>query len=262
MYQLARAPRGIGQVLDAMFQLTRAVFVPMLPLSFLGGLISAIPLAYMLLSGAVGDPEAAATAMASVGYWISFAAMLPLSVILYAACILLGESIAQGNRFGIGKCIALVAPRVLTLLLAGICFGLVVTLGLVLLVVPGILFMVSLYMFLPAIVLDGKGSIESLKYSHNLVWGNWWRTAAIAGIAVIIMYVMIILIGVILALVFIVTGFNPVIAFLVEGGTTLLGSLLITPFFVALYLEIYRDLKMRRTGGDLAARIESAGAPG
>jgi len=262
MYQLARAPRSIGQVLDAMFQLTRATFVPMLPLSILSGLISAIPLAYMLLSGAVEDPEVAAATLASAGYWISIAVMLPLSVILYAACLLLGESIAQGNRFGIGKCIALVAPRVLTLILAGICFGLAIALGLVLLVIPGLILMVSLYMFLPAIVLDGKGSVESLKYSHNLVWGNWWRTAAIASIAVIIMYVMIILIGVILALVFIVTGFNPVIAFLVEGGTTLLGSLLITPFFVALYLEIYRDLKMRRTGGDLAARIESAGAPG
>lgn len=262
MFQIATAPRGIGQVLDSVFQLTRIAFVPMLPLALLGGLISAIPMAYMLLSGVLEDPASAGAFVRSAGYWISILVMLPLSTILYAACILLGESIAQDNRYAIGKCISFVLPRLLTLILAFILFALAVAVGLVLLVIPGLILMVSLYMFLPAIVLDGKGAMDSLKYSHSLVWGNWWRTATIVTIAFIIIYVLMILVGVVFGMVLMVTGFDPVIAFLVEAGVTVLGGLLVTPFFIALYLEVYRDLKMRKTGGDLAARIESAGAPG
>ncbi|MEX1994457.1 MAG: hypothetical protein WD929_07325 [Steroidobacteraceae bacterium] len=262
MFQLATAPRGIGQVLDSVFQLTRLIFVPMLPLSLIGGLISAIPLGYLLMSGMIGDPAAKAQSLISVGYWISILVMLPLSMILYAACILQGESIAQDHRYGVGKCIGFVVPRVITLIAAFILYSIAIVLGLVLLVVPGLILMLSLYMFLPAIVLDGKGIIESLQYSHSLVWGNWWRTAAVATIAIIIIYVLVILVGLVFGLVLIVTGFDPVIAFLIEAAVTVLAGLLITPLFIALYLEMYRDLKMRKTGGDLAARIESAGAPG
>lgn len=261
MYQLATAPRGIGQVLDSVFQLTRAIFVPMLPLSLLSGLVSSIPLVYMLTSGVLENPAGVSGYFFSVGYWASILVMLPLSFILYGAGILLGESIAQSNRYGVGKCLAFVAPRVITLVLALILYMLAVAVGMVLLVVPGLILMMSLYMFLPAIVLDAKGPIDSLKYSHKLVWGNWWRTAAIATIAVVIIYVLMILVGLVIGLVMMVTGFDPVIAFLLEACTTVLGGLLITPFFIALYLEIYRDLKMRKTGDDLAARIGSAGAP-
>ena len=262
MFQLATAPRDIGQVLDSVFRLTGILFVPMLPLALISGLISLIPLAYILLSGAIGDPAAASRAIFSFGYWGSILVMLPLSMIVYAACILQGESIAQNSRYGVGKCLAFVAPRVITLVLALIMYMIAVAIGTVLLVIPGLILMVSLYMFLPAIVLDGKSSFESLTYSHKLVWGNWWRTAAIATIAVIMIYVLFLLVGLAIGLVMIVTGFDPVIAFLLEAVVTLLSGLLVTPFFVALYLEIYRELKMRKTGGDLAARIESAGAPG
>jgi glucose-6-phosphate-specific signal transduction histidine kinase len=114
-------------------------------------------------------------------------------------------------------------------------------------------------MFLPAIMLDDKGAIESLRYSHGLVWGNWWRTAAIATIALIIVYVIFVIVGVLAGMAFMLTGVDPVAIFLVQVLTTLVGGILMTPFFVALFLEIYRDLKMRKLGSDLAARIEGAG---
>lgn len=262
LYQLATAPRGIGQVLDSVFQLTRVTFVPLLPLALLTGLISAIPMFYMLTSGVLEDPEGLAGYMMSLGYWVSFLVTMPLSFMLYGSCILLSESTAQGNPFGTGKCIAFVARRLLTIILAFILFMLAVAIGTVLLVIPGLLLMVSLYLFLPAIVLDGKGAIESLKYSHGLVWGNWWRTAAIVTIAVIIIYVLMLLVGAAIGLALIVTGLTPATAFLIETGTSALATLVITPFFTALYVEVYRDLKMRKTGGDLASRIESAGTPG
>ena len=67
------------------------------------------------------------------------------------------------------------------------------------------------------------------------------------------------MIGTAAGLMFVVVGFDPVIAFIVQAVTTVLAGFLITPFFVSLYLEVYRDLKMRKEGGDLAARIEAVG---
>lgn len=259
MYRLATGPRGIGQVLDAVLQLFRASFRALLPFSIVGSLISLVPIGYLFLTGALQIPDAAAPPAFGLGYWISVLVTMPLTMIVLGAGIARGESVAQGQPIGAGEATRRAAARLATLVLAVICFMLVVAIGTVLLIVPGVILMVSLYMFLPAIMLDGKGIVESLKYSHGLVWGNWWRTAATATIALIIVYLLFFVVGIAAGLIFAVTGVDPAAIFLVQAITMLLGGLLITPFFVALYLEIYRDLKMRKLGSDLAARIETAG---
>lgn len=259
MYQLATAPRGIGQVLDSVFQLTRVSFFALLPFAVITGVLSAVPLIYMVWTGALNDPARLAGMALSAGYWIATLGILPVMFVAYGAAIVRAEAIAQGQPVGLGESIRKVMPHLVTIILAAICFGLAIALGLVLLVIPGLILMVSLYLFLPAILLDDKGVIESLTFSHRLVWGNWWRTATVVSIAVIVMYVLFMIIGVAFGIFFGFTGVDPVTLFVVNVGTTLLGGLLVMPFFTALYVEIYRDLKMRKSGGDLAARIEAVG---
>lgn len=259
MYQLATAPRGIGQVLDSVFQLARTAFGRLLPFALISGVLGIVPFVYLFMSGAMTDQAALATLAFSPGYWLSVGGMAILMIVIYGAALVRGESIAQGEDVGLGASFGRAAPLFLTMLLAGILYAIVLGIGMVLLIVPGLIVMVSLYMFLPAIVLDGKGIVESLKYSHGLVWGNWWRTATVVTIAVVIMYVLFVIIGLVLGFFFAFGGVDPVTVFLVQGVTSFLGGLLVMPFFCALYLEVYRDLKMRKTGGDLAARIESAG---
>jgi hypothetical protein len=259
MYQLATAPRGIGQVIDSVFQLFRASFMSLLVFALIGGLIGVVPIAYMLWSGAFADPLTAAGMALMPGYWISILCTVPLTLIIYGAAIARGESVAQGRKISIGAALGRGLSCLLTMLVASILYGLCVAGGMVLLVIPGLILMMSLFMYQPAIILDDKGVVESLKYSHSLVWGNWWRTTAVFSIALIIIYVLFLLIGVAAGVLFIMVGFDAVIAFIVQAVTTLLAGFLITPFFVSLYLEVYRDLKMRKEGGDLAARIAAVG---
>jgi len=259
MYQLPTAPRGIGQVIDSVFQLFRASFTAQLVFAFIGGLISVVPIAYTLWSGALEDPVAAGRVGLMPGYWVSVLCTIPLTLIIYGAAIARGESVAQGRKISVSAALGRGLSCLLTMFVASILFGLAVAAGMVALVIPGLILMMSLFMYQPAIVLDGKGMIESLKYSHGLVWGNWWRTAAIFSIAIIIIYVLFMLIGVVAGLMFVTVGVDPVIVFVTQAITTVLAGFLITPFFVALYLEVYRDLKMRKEGGDLAARIEAVG---
>jgi uncharacterized membrane protein len=260
MYQLATAPRGIGQVLDSVFQLTRSAFAALLPYAIAAGALSVVPLAYLMATGALDNPAQPVIPEFTPTYWIMTALMGPLTLVIYGAAILRAEGVAQGAHVGIGESFAKGARKILVLVLAAICFVLSIMVGTVLLVIPGIILMVSLYLFLPAVLLDHKGPIDSLTYSHKLVWGNWWRTATIATIAVIIMYVILLLAGAVVGFMLAFTGTDEVTMFLVQIAATAIGSLVVMPFFVALYVEIYRDLKMRKAGGDLAARIASVGS--
>ncbi len=108
-------------------------------------------------------------------------------------------------------------------------------------------------------MLDGKGPIESLNHSHKLVKGNWWRLATIGGIAFIILYLVYLVAAVLVGFAMGFRGTDPAFVFMVDMVSTLIGGLLMMPFFSALYVEMYREVKMRKQGGDLAARIESVG---
>jgi hypothetical protein len=260
MYQLATAPRGIGQVLDSVFRLTRLAFTRMLPFAVLAGALSAIPFVYFITTGALDNPATLAGFEMSPAYWITSLLMIPLNFLVYGAGVTRMESIAQGADVGFGAAVSRTLPLIVPILIAAIGYVLVVAIGLVLLVVPGLIFAVSLYMFLPAILLDGKRPVESLGYSHKLVWGNWWRVATISTVALIIMYLLFVIAGMLLGLFLGFGGADLATMFLVQMGATMVASLLVLPYFMALYVEVYRELKMRKSGGDLAARIESVGA--
>ena len=103
MYQLATAPRGIGQALDSIIQLTRTSFLRMLPYAILATLMSALPFVYLLYSGVLDNPALAAQVIFSRGYWLTVLVMIPVSMLLYGASIVRIESIAQGADVGIGS---------------------------------------------------------------------------------------------------------------------------------------------------------------
>lgn len=260
MYQLATAPRGIGQVLDSIIQLTRTSFLRMLPYAILTTLVSALPFGYLLYSGVLDNPALAFQVVFSWTYWLTILVMFPVSFLLYGASIVRMESIAQGADVGLGASFRAALPRILALIGGMLGFMLAIGVGFVLLLIPGIYLMGSLFLFVPAVVLDGKGPIESLNHSHKLVKGNWWRLATIGGIAFIIFYLVYLVAAVVVGF---VMGFrgaaDPAFVFMIDMVSTLVGGLLMMPFFSAIYVELYREVKMRKQGGDLAARIESVG---
>ncbi len=61
-------------------------------------------------------------------------------------------------------------------LVATLIYALIVALGTLALIVPGIYLAVRLYYFIDAILIDEKGIIESLRTSWRIAKGNWWAT--------------------------------------------------------------------------------------
>jgi hypothetical protein len=94
------------------------------------------------------------------------------------------------------------------------------------------------------------------------VWGNWWRTAAILAVGFIVVFVIYmaasLVIGVLVPLLVLGGGDAESVLLITLISSLLIGvlmSLLITPFYISMLLAIYWDLKLRKDGGDLAARV-------
>ena len=66
--------------------------------------------------------------------------------------------------------------KYIVVLVATLIYALIVALGTLALIVPGIYLAVRLYYFIDAIMIDEKGTIESLRISWKIAKGNWWTT--------------------------------------------------------------------------------------
>jgi hypothetical protein len=93
----------------------------------------------------------------------------------------------DGRRdFSIGALLRAAAPLALGLLGAGLLYAVVVLVGLVLLVVPGLVFLTWFALFAPAMVVERRAVLDSFSRSRELVRGNGWRVFGVIVVAVII----------------------------------------------------------------------------
>jgi hypothetical protein len=172
-------------------------------------------------------------------------------------------AIGTGGDLGVGAALQKALPRLPSVVLMVILFVIALTIGFVLLIIPCFILMVSLGLCFNTALFEGKGPVEALSESHRLVWGNWWRTAAILTVGVIIIAVIYLIAGMIigvLAPILILGGGgsteNALLITLIGGLLVgVLTSLLMTPFYIGMAIAIYWDLKLRKDGGDLAARV-------
>jgi hypothetical protein len=136
-----------------------------------------------------------------------------------------------------------------------------VVVGLVLVIVPGLILMVSLMMYMALLLFENKGPVDSLTGSHRLVWGNWWRSSAILTIALILVIVIVMAVGMVAAIVTPFAGLAMddilMVGLVAELVFNAVFNVLFMPFLTAVMIALYWDLKLRKEGGDLAARVNA-----
>ncbi len=256
MYTKPSSPQSIGQVLDGSFRLTAMSFRHVWVYALLAGLAGNAAAIYQFTRG--GSSMAALAAQQDAVYWSLVLAGSLLGVLFMAAIYLRIDAIASG-RTDDGNALSAALPRWPLLVVAFILYFIAVAVGLVLLIIPGIILMVSLMLCTAVLLFEDKGPIASLTGSHRLVWGHWWRTLVIMTVGGIIVAVLYMILGVLGgAIAPVLAGGDALIVGLVTTVLVLaLAGILITPFFVALGLNVYWDLKLRKEGGDLAARAQA-----
>ena len=260
-------PQSIGGVLDISFRLYKASIGSVWPLALLMILASSPQTVFTLMQGDTGvdpaDPLSALAMFKDVRYWLVTLLGVVLTLWVVAAIYAKEHAIGVGEELSNGEALQRALGSTIPLVIMTILFALAVAVGMVLLVVPGMILMVSLILGTNLVVIEGNGPLAALTGSHRLVWGNWWRTTAILTvgfvIVIVIYFAVLMLVGIVLPLI----GFGSSDPFMFAMITTFLVgaviNLLVTPYYVALLISIYWDLKLRKEGGDLAARVGALG---
>jgi len=258
MYAAPTTPQSIGGVLDSGFRLIRECF----KLAFLLGLAAALvaaPFNRTLRAVMLDSPNAASAPTVLIGGLVTIVIVLTL----YGALLAALDSTARGQPLALSDALRQGLRRGPALFLVGLCYGVLVAVGCVLLVIPGLFLMILLVYAYAASVTERLGPIASLQYSRDLVRGHWWRTA---GLFTIIGFIYLVLYAAIAAFGGVTAAFNSGV---LETGTlpwyfdivvTPLVSGLVAAVLYPLYIAAYRDAKLRYEGGDLAARIAAAEA--
>ena len=178
-----------------------------------------------------------------------------VTMALYGALFVAQDGATGGPVQRLGDAFSVGFARLGHSLLASILFGLLLMVGFVLLLVPGFYVLGALCLWPVALYVDGAGGAASLGVSHDLTKGHWWRTSIILTVAVIIILVFTMLVGLVFGLAAAGLRHDLAMATLVVQLLARVANVFYLPMYTAVLLAIYRDLKLRREGGDLAAKL-------
>jgi hypothetical protein len=272
-------PQSIGQALDSGFRIFQVSLVKCLLYGAVSMIAGQLPNIYFIAVGRplspFGGGDPLWVALYGVGTVITF--------MMFAALLLRQHGIAVGQRVStraelsmalrkLPAYLAVIVLSVAIMLIGPLIMGAVaLTSGAVgaqnypvLFVCAAIGLLPSVYLATPlafappALLFDGKGPARSIRYVMQLIRGNWWRATAIFTIAFVLVIVFYGVAMVIIGMVLPLAGATDVAAVTAATGVVyvVLGSIGL-PFFAAVLLATYGDLKVRREGVDLEKRVAS-----
>lgn len=170
-----------------------------------------------LLAGAIG---------ALIAVLIS--AVLQAAILRAAAQATIGDpvDVEASYRYGL--------KRLWSVILVSILVGLVVAAGFILLVIPGIIFLVFLSVSIPVLIVEGRRGTEAMGRSWNLVKGNFWHAFGVIVVAALI-------VGIISGIIGAIGGHN----WAVRWIFTSIAQILTVPFASLVSVLLYLDLRAR-----------------
>jgi hypothetical protein len=260
-------PLTVSEVLDLVFQIFKATLVRGLPYGICAVIAQQLPNVYALASGVtlrqiLGSGQPIGVAIFCVG--------VLLALIAWAALLLRQRALVERRQTSIRSELGEALRRLPSFAVATLLYLAVVGCGAaVVMVVPPQnrtlvrvpLEVLSLYLAVllsctwPAVLFAGQGPLGALRQSARLVWGNWWRMAAIYFVGGAVVVVVSVLFGALIgAIVSSLGGGVPVMTSVFLEVTIVLGAVM-APFVGALLLATFGDLRARREGTDLQRRV-------
>jgi len=140
-------------------------------------------------------------------------------------------------------------------LVATLAWWVVITVGTILLVVPGIYFAGALCLWPVCLFVGKAGQLKSLEQSRQLISGHWWRVGTILFLALVLMAVLSYIASVLVGALIGIFWRDPATLQLSIQAVAVIVSLFTLPIMPAALVAVYRDLNLRREGSDLAARL-------
>jgi hypothetical protein len=121
------------------------------------------------------------------------------AVFLYTGYVVkLVQDVRDGQRdFSVGELFSHATPYLGTLMLAGILAGIAITIGFVLIIVPGLILLTIWAVISPSIVVEDKGVFEAFGRSRELVRGQGWQVFG----AIVLAFLIIVAVGIVASLI-------------------------------------------------------------
>ena len=264
-------PLSIGEVLDVAIKIYRQRFVNLVkavavvvgPISLLTALIqvSAFPDATEF-----DQFDPAVEADFDFGdFWAFMASIIIVTLLSYvAAQVATGASfkIVSGAYLDVDddwrESLRFAWTRLRSLVWLSLLNGLLLFLGFIACIVPGVYFYGAWAVAVPALLLEDARGRHALKRSRGLVDGRWWQTVAAVVVATILAaIVQSMLSGLVVAAV--VSGGNDLVEVVAQTVASTAGSMLTTPFTAAVLTVVYFDLRVRKEGFDLELLAQRVG---
>jgi hypothetical protein len=247
MFRLPDQPSSVGRILDVGFQLFAHSFSKNLPLILGMGVLYVLWGIYVL---GVATSPSDVWVEATIGYLlITLVSTIPAIAMIYRT-----GNRAHNREDSLKESLGVGLRKFFPFLLTSIFYALAFIGGTILLILPGIYLWLALSFYIYLLVFEDSGMSESLQRSYHLVTGNWWHSAFVFFVPVILMIEMYLAIG------FALTSFG----FWEERTGDFLSNIIegvldafIYPFYYAIGFVLLNDLKLRRSGSDLAAKIEA-----
>jgi hypothetical protein len=147
--------------------------------------------------------------------------------------------------------------RVLSLIWLGIIVTVMVGVGFVLFIIPGVYLFVALAFAIPVLMLEGLRGMGAISRSISLVSQRWWATFGRLLIGLILVIVAAFLVGVIGSA--ITHGVSSVSLYLIINGiVSIILAVFIAPFYAALVNVTYIDLRVRKEDVDHDTLVSGA----
>jgi len=192
---------GLGEVISKTFEVYRREFAKYFVLFAIVGVIVQVATTLAQQAFVLPNLPVNPTPQQFSAYFSAlFGALLLLLVVIFVVNIvfsaiaegsavkLASEQIAKGQA-SLGASVGFAVSKLLSIWALSIIVGIIVVLGFIALIVPGIILAIMFSLALPALLLENKGVIDSMGRSRELVshrWGKTFGTFLVLGIIVII----------------------------------------------------------------------------
>lgn len=180
------------------------------------------------------------------GFILYILAVIAVYVVFFYfyACATLAVSLSIiGLKAGVIQILRRIGGKVgIQIFGTGLLLTLIIYGGLLLLIIPGIIWMIRYQFALPIVVLERTAYKSALRRSKQLVDGSWWRLFGAMWIGILCFYVIAFLFGVILYIPLRFLGVQQELAF----NIALLGIYFAMPITFIYPVHLYYDLRVRK----------------
>jgi hypothetical protein len=243
--------RGIGEILSTAFEIYKAnaasllmiVAIVVVPLTFIsafiGGVVFAPETETVTIFGESVETVSARTAGAAfLVFIVGIVIAVVISAVLQAA-IMRGAALGSiGDPVDVDASYKWGFARFGSVILISILVGLAVLGGLILLIIPGLIFAVMFSVSIPALVVENRRGTDAMSRSWNLVKGQFWHAVGVIVVAGIIAAVVSGIIGAIGG----ALGDNWFLSWIFQA----IAQIITAPFSAIVSVLLYLDLRARK----------------